>query len=346
MFQYEALVTKCRCMMSSMLSKQDYSELMSCRSVADAASYLAKTPAYSGILAGEDLTRIHRNRLEYLLESDLLDTYLKLYRFSCGTMRLFFARLISDFEIYYLMAEIANVSAQSVMSDLIIPPRLREHSKIDFAAITSATSMSDILAATANSEYYAVLKPFLSSSGQIDCAEIETALYNNYYGKMWKKFAPMLQKDEAEQLRHVIGVKADLTNISRIIRLKRFARGMGNDSPDYDMIERYLIKFRSRLGRDDIDAMLELDSTEEIIAYIGKVYPGHSDLSEAESANGDYFSVFMSAYSKRLSNSAKPSLLIPYGYLNLKEYEIDNIIYIIEAIRYGIPVSDIEKNII
>ncbi len=62
-------------------------------------------------------------------------------------------------------------------------------------------------------------------------------------------------------------------------------------------------------------------------------------------STGEYGSALLYGQAKKYSNSG-PSFDVVLGVLSLKKFEIDNIIYILEALRYGMPEDEIKSAVI
>lgn len=346
---YEALTAKCRAMMAHLLGPGDYAELEKKKTVPEAAAFLGMFPPYAAVLAEEDLTRMTRARLEHLLERNLFETYVKLYRFTSGSQRKFFLLLISEFELYYILRAIRSVVSGAMPADMLVPDFLQRHSAIDFGALSAASGPHEIVDAVRGSVFEVSVRRLLlenNAASAIDYAEVENLLYNDHYRELCTRYAASLGGEDGALLRDVIQTKADLTNISRVIRIVRLSEGTGAPPPEYAQIKKYLLTVRKKLRPADIEQLLRRRTAAEIIAYCAKLYPALSGILSVDTADGDYFSSFMSSYAKKLVRRPLPSLMIPFGYLTLREYEIENIVYIIEAIRYQLPPAAMERSII
>lgn len=352
---YEALVAKCRAMMGSLLNPENYSELETKKSVSEAAMYLKNFSSYSDILASEDLIKINRTKLEHLLEENLFQSYLKFYRFSSGTQRKFFAYLIAEIELKYILKFIRASLSGIPFSHSFVPILLNQHSKVDFGALSAASEINEIIKAVSASEFVPIISAYLNpykslqdknSFLSIDYAELETLLYDDYYKRLLEKYVPSLEKTEGETLKLLIATKADVTNISRIIRIVRLSEGTQIPNPGYADIKKYLISVKNKLKPADIEQLLKKRTASEIIDYCIKLYPSLSGYIRTDTADGDYFSIFVNKFAKKMMRRPISSLLTPYGYLTLRKYETDNIIYIIESIRYSQPQSSISRGII
>ena len=63
------------------LKPEDYSALLSCTSVSDAADYLKRNTYFSRWLDGVDTENIHRGNLENILRRSLMENYFRIVGF-------------------------------------------------------------------------------------------------------------------------------------------------------------------------------------------------------------------------------------------------------------------------
>jgi len=343
---YEALTAKCRAMMSDLLTVEDYAELENKKTIAEAAMYLRSFAPYSQILASEDVTKSTRAHIETLLEKSLLDTYIKLYNFALLNHKKFFLYLIAEFELNYILKAIRSFLSGLPLREIHVPVFLRRHFKTNFGAMMAASTVEEILYAVKGSDFAPAIAAHLSSGA--DYAEFETALYNYYYGALYKKYSAHLSKSDAVILKNILSLKADFSNISKIIRFVRLSEGTQTPHPDLDSVKKYLINVRNKLRMSDISELLKKNSASEIIGYCTSLYPKLKDhVSDSTvTSDGSYFSNFNNQSAKKMPYRSPPSLMIPYSYLTLREYEIYNIVYIVEAIRYSVPPATVHRSLI
>ena len=143
----------------------------------------------------------------------------------------------------------------------------------------------------------------------------------------------------------MISTKIDLMNISCIVRLRRFAAlraGKDRVKLDFTAVLPKLIPAFGKLKEPDIAALCgdEIDIPETIGRFAG-LYRKPAEMFTERTSTGEYGSALLYGQAKKYSNSG-PVL----GVLSLKKFEIDNIIYILEALRYGMPEDEIKSAVI
>lgn len=346
MTKQDALSAKCRSMKGRLLTKDQYIALSSRSGIPEAVEYLKTSTVYSALFADIDPLRIHRARIEQLLEKNLLAAYTKLYTFTSGSERKFFSLLIEEFTINSLLDAIRATQYDDSMDFYHIPRFIREHSNIDFPRIFKTSSKEEMLAALKNTEYYDVLKNSLNDSSSFEYIEFE--LIRAYYKKLIKNVNTLFIKDEQKDILDAIHMRIDISNISVILRMRRFNSLRGkSDSAPLELTDVFpkLIPIFGRLRESDISELCaENISVFETIERFSKIVRRPPDELDEKNSTGEYGSKMIYGKSKKLSS--KNSIASALAYLMLLRTETDNLIYIFEALRYEIPKERIIEKLI
>lgn len=335
---HEALIAKSKCLAGMLLSREQYRELLLTTSLPEATEYLRNNPSYRATFENVDPDRMNRSTLEYLLEQNLIEVYVRFYKFSHGAERQFFACLLKEFEVYYLLEALRACRTGAESTRLYrIPTFFNYHSDLNFHRIFSSRSPSELLDALSGTEYYRSCAPMLSGTQDFDFLLLESLLYRHYYQKLYDSEAETLDRANAAAFREALAYKADLMNLVKIMRMRRFAevsRGKSENSP-----LSYLIPLRLHLTEEDIARITSAAGDAEALAVCDTIFPGFSKLFNAESYQGNIVEYYMKRYAGKLTRNAHASLMPVYGFLILKGIEVNNIIHAIEAIRYHLPPS-------
>ena len=340
----EALTAKCRTMKGRLLSMDQYLALSAKTSLPDAVAFLASTEGYGAIFSDVDPERVHRARLEQLLEKNIIEAYSKLYTFTSGNEREFFGLLIEEFTITCLLDAIRAAGSDTTTDFYHVPNFIRDHSKIDFSRIFRASSREEILNLIADSEYAETLSPVIDGSFE----DIESALIRAYFRKLIKKTGKLFSGDEQKEILGAIHLKIDIINISIILRMRRFcALEEGRDSVVLDVTEIFprLIPIFGKLRESDIRDLCASDLTvaQTMSGYLELMRRSPDELDE-KTSTGEYGTRLLYRTSKKLTRTS--SLACALGYLTILRIECDNLIYILESIRYGIPAERIVPKIV
>ncbi len=342
----DALAAKCRSMKGRLITKDQYFALAAKSGIPDAVEYLKSTAAYSGLLADVEPTRVHRARLEQLLERNLLDAFVKLYTFTSGNERKFFGLLIEEFTINCLLDAIRATEYDDSMDFYHIPNFINDHSKIDFSRIFRTDSKEEILDALKGTEYYDTLAPVMNDQASFD--DIESELTRAYYKKAAKRIPELFSGDELADILASFHSRVDIINIAVILRMRRFRTLRGeSDSTPLELTEVFprLIPIFGKLRESDISSLCaeDLSVAETIERFCGIEHRPVEELDE-KTSTGEYGTKMTFARSKKLAG--KSSAAAALGYLNLLRVETDNLIYLFEALRYGLSKERITERLI
>lgn len=339
-----ALAAKCRTMKGRLLTFEQYSLLSACPELRAAVEYLKTTEGYSHLLSDVDSAQIHRARLEQLLERGVIDAYAKLYTFTTGVERDFFKLMLEEFTIEYLLDAIRATEYNTSKEFYHIPSFIREHSNIDFGRLFNAASREQILFLLKGSEYFDIIAPRIDGAFE----EIEAELICAYYKKLIRSLDKLFEGEERSELLSALHTQIDLKNLSVILRMRRFAsltEQTDRVTIDLTRVLPRLIPCFGRLREADISRLCESAmTTEETIEEYSRIAHSPKDELDEKSSTGEFGSRMLCRISKKLSG--RSDLAGALGYLTLLRLEADNLIYILEAIRYEMPHDRIIERII
>jgi len=164
----------------------------------------------------------------------------------------------------------------------------------------------------------------------------------NEFSKFYYTFVLHVIRDSfsgivQRKLKNSFGMEIDLYNITEIIRLKKYFNAKSEN------IRTLIFPYYSRIKKTDLTRMIDSPDVESSIQVLaetryGKLFaPGNTDYIELSVQKIIY------EYYKRLLRLSDSSAVSVVAYLQLKRIEINNIISIIEGVRYGLNPSDIGK---
>ncbi|MHC1693940.1 MAG: V-type ATPase subunit [Eubacteriales bacterium] len=328
-YKYEAVVAKCRSLIGSMIKPEQYKALLECQSVVAVAQYLCDYTSYGQVLVGTNISAIHRGQLEFLLNRELYNSFVKFYTFMNDEERSYIGYMTTRFEFEYLLTafRIINTNHEHIFHD--VPVFMASHSKIDFNKLYAATDNNGILGALENTEYYTSLASLLEKGDKAEYLKFEKNLYDNFFKSLYTKYAKALDRKSREITENIIGTQVDLINLVRITRMKM------NFSYSWEDIVPYIIPIFHKLKEQEIKTMLSLNG-EAYFEYVKTLYYGRKlDIRKYPSVS-DYARIYLYTYYRRLLATYSSGFEVVLGYLFLKQNEINNLTTITEGIRYGI----------
>lgn len=331
-----AVLSKARAMYGKRIRESVYSELMSCRSVPEIASYLKNRTSYYEALKSIDEQSIHRGKLEEILRQKLFYDFAKLGRYDLSVGERFFSYIISRAEIEKMMHSLIYLTSKKSGSyNYPLPKIFENHTKINLIMLSSIKNYDEFLLAIKDSPYYKVLLPFSpDSNNDINVTGIETALYTYLYKIMFEMIDRYLKGKDREDLKDLFNSYIDLNNFVRIIRMKR------NYSINNNCILSSLLPF-GNLSRNHIKNLVYSKSYNEMMSGIKNTKIGRKWIKDEltiDDRTPKIMRFIKCTHNIRFSISPPVVLM---SYIFLKEMELSNIINIIEGVRYSVPKEEI-----
>lgn len=337
--QYSAAAAKIRTRAGAGLDAADFEALAKFKTVNEIARYLKNETVYGEILAEIDDRLVHRGQLETVIRKSIfvdlkaLSPYIPKESEGLIGMMLRKAEIEQIINcIYYLN----NGRAREYI--LSVPTYLFEISRLDYQAMGEAKTYAELTEVLRQTPYYRVLRAYNPDREKL-AGEFETAMYTQYYGKMFEDI-DRLSPEDRRRCREMLGSQIDFLNIVTVLRVKqRF-----DFSPEET--EKLLLPFTNKLGKALLHKMVCCSNVDEVNILLANsryknYFAGRGDVG----ADNFYFD-----YAYSISRSAlaygRPSLNTVVAYINLKNIEIRNLIRIIECVRYNLSYGEIVAQII
>lgn len=337
----KAIAAKARAMYGKRVTRTDYEELMKKRSVGDAAAYLRDNTHYREVLGQVDPSAIHRGQLENLLRSLRYIQYQRLIAFNFGQKNVY-RYLYYWEELQQLLGLLRYLSGKGQgqatgQYDFHYDRRLVGHTTYDLERMVNIKSYSELLEFLGDSPNGKILRRFPpDQSGQIDLMGCEQAFSTYYYKEFLTFIDRELSGEGRKEMRRVVYQRIDYANLTQAYRLKRFFHS------DEAFIRQSLLPFRTP-SQKLIDQLIAAESTAQL----------HTLLERAGLAQEgtDYTSDFIenmvmrlrARESRRMLRNSSQPLAVLYAYMTQLEIELDDIVNIIESVRYGLPAEEMRK---
>jgi V/A-type H+-transporting ATPase subunit C len=205
------------------------------------------------------------------------------------------------------------------------------YSTIDYKALAGANTFAQLIEALRDTEYYSYLLPLKGKEQQEGQFGIEMALDLAYFN-LFERHIKLLPKNEQTILREIQGMQVDLLNLQWIYRGLKFYKL----SPEE--LLNYTIGFGSRLKYKDIK---ELCYSKDIKELERRMLNSRYRFLFTHELTKDVFMerrILRYQYSKLMELRRRGDMNISQTiiYSQLLEYEMRDIISVIEAVRYNI----------
>lgn len=337
-----ATVAKIRSIYGKRLRSDDFSEMLECRTVQEAAEFLKNTAAYGETLASVDTNTVHRGLLEDLLHKHEFMTYIRVAGFEQLNKQEFFNFRILREEIEQILECIRYINAGETDKHIqTMPVYMNDYLSFDMIGLAQVKSFSDLLDFTSKTEYHNLLKFFAPEEGEkIDYTGCEVRLRRYYYNRLMES-AKLFGKKTADELSEFIGVQTDLINIINSYRMTAYFH------EDAEKIRRLMLPF-GHMSQEKMEELYASADGEDFTRRLEKTYYGRlmkrsgieSDDLETAALRLQY------DHFRRELASVQEAPAAVYAFNYLMENEVRNIIRVIEGIRYSVPRKNIEPLLI
>ena len=169
---------------------------------------------------------------------------------------------------------------------------------------------------------------------------LEMALDLHYYHTLWDA-AEKLPEHEKQIVEHILGMYLDILNVTWIIRFKEQYQFSTEEILNYTIQHGYAFTLRDRRR------LSETSNPGEVIAYLKNTLYGKA-LSDEVPLNTLHVVLnrYLIAQLRKFFSGNPFQIGVIFGYLLLKEFEISDIITIIEAKKYGLSLEQSRHYII
>ena len=338
-----AMTTKTKAIYAKRLKEADYNSLMQKRTVPEIAAYLKNDTYYDNSLEGINEKALHRGQLEILIKNDLIVRLSAILRYAFGFKTGGLYNMIVVQAEINLITTVINSFLANDYSQIVsrLPMIIESHIAFDFKALAACRDFSELLDCLKGTAYYDIIAKYASSQlSELDFTGIEHELHRYYYTKMQAHVQEHFKGEERKKIENLFDTEVELDNITKIYRLKKYF----NVSPQ--RIKELITPIYSRFSKNDIDDIIEhVDADhifERLLASSYKHYIKDTNFLYIEHTTK---MINYNMNRRQILFATDPDLVL-YSYIVLMGIEIENIIYIIEAVRYRVPIEQIKRMLI
>lgn len=333
-----AAISKARAMYGKRLSPADWENLLSCFTLKEAAAYLKTNTAYQDVLSKATSEEIHRHELERLLQERLVQESFKLSRYNVSDTWNSSHYILSFLEIDQVLSAVIRVISNENNYVFHEPNRsLDAMSRLDQRSLDKADSFSEILEAIKDTPFYSILKPFsFEGEKQENYTRLEHALQVYAYGRMYEYIVQNAPKSAQEPLRDLLDVVMDLTNYSRILRMKRYFK------VPQEEVQQKLFPF-GRIKPEQLRQMIGAETEEQIMKIMEQTGTGKRTLSIEHSTTDELMLIARHRICRRNMAYSQEASVVMLSYIFFLQAELNGLVHIIEGVRYGVPKAEIRR---
>ena len=333
-----AVRAKLLCVYGKCLKTADYESLINCDSMQAAVRILSGTARYAGIFDSVSESVAHRGLVEDLLRKDELLLFERLSGFIRSGKNDFFSFLIKRVEIELVLNSVmfVSISAYDKLA-ASLPVYLKQYLSFDVTAFAAVKDFRGFINVLSGTRYAKILERHAGEDlGSVSYETLSRDLYDEYWRWLFAYVNLNTSGGMRQELRRVISITFDVENLRTCYRMKKhFSRSGDEILNSISLPAKFLSGDRQRL-------LSESASAEDVLAELeSKYFKGRAGDPEED------LEVAIRRYKKmlygRLIHTSESGIVALYAFSELLELERQNVVAIIECIRYEVPVEFIRK---
>lgn len=330
-----AMVAKAKARSSKHLSLEDYRNMINLHSVGEIAAYLKATSRYQEVLDPVNVSAIHREYLEQRIRSQAQLDFHSLLKFMKTDTHHFYEFYIKELEIHHILFVIHAIDAKTKYHLGKFQMHLNDLMEFDLEQLALCNTYEEVLMVMKDTSYEVVLLQLAQESPDISI--IEDQLY-----VLYNKTMVTLIKHEAhhQEILDLFLMKLELNDIAHAFRLKKYFQ------MDSSLIHHRLNWISYKVPKSQMDEWIASDDESDFIKGLNESYYGKTMHIDTDKHIEYSFSMILYRIFKQKMRVSNHADVVLFSYMNLVEIEIQNIIDIIEGIRYAISKEEILKLLI
>ncbi|MCM1365010.1 MAG: V-type ATPase subunit [Faecalibacterium sp.] len=337
-----AVLALSRAFYGKRLSEKQYNDLLSCKSMNEIASYLRTRTAYGESFGGVQPTEYTSGILEDIIFRHKFDYFDSLCRFELAIGNNFYKYFIVQTEIDQILKCTLFILGGNTEGYLMqLSDFLSRHLSIDLYALGCANTLEDVAAAIANTPYEKIYRRCLDTPHR-SYLTFEFA-FDSYFESFQSELINRCFKgDEKKSMREMICHSFDKLFIEKQYRIVKYYSGNLEVTNLVAPNDISMTLFSEHQIKDIVSCRTE----QEFIELIGKT--AYKDCVAGENRNNIEKAIYLNFYNycrKKIRFSSHPGVVM-YAYLFLAQAEADNIVRIIEGVKYDIPLEEIKNSLV
>lgn len=332
----KAISAKAKAMYGRRIQPSQYEELVRKRSVSEIAQVLKNETGFANSLKDVHEASIHRGQLEHLLRMDLYRRLDKLVRYVDGKQRDYYLAALKEFEIEQILARIRLILSKDFTHTLSdFPSVLTRYTKLNTAKLASVQSFDELLEGLQGSPYVELLKPFIKSSSEFDYTGCESALQGYYMSYVLHTIDQCFHGRKRKTLKQMWSTRIELDNVTKIYRFKKFFHVSEAE------IRASLNECEGSIPKARLNEMLKCSDAESFLKLLSQS-PYHLHTDDKEYVYIEYYADQIKYHlAKRHLHYDNTPAIVYTAYQLMAEREIENLINIIEGVRYQVTSEEI-----
>lgn len=337
-----AVSSKAKAKYGNRINESTYKEMIHTKSISELCRYLKEQTYYQEVLEDVNERTIHRKQLETLIRKQgYIDIY-KVQKYAQGNKNGLFSMYTMQLEIEQIGNCLRSFHSQGVKEFLVeLPLFMNQYFRFNLNELAAVDSYEGLLHVLKGTPYEKLLQVHQPMYGQrINLPEIESALDSFYYDSVFSIIKKKTKGSVKTQLLSVFQTAIELRNVITIYRYKKYF-----DVSSKEIFSKLYLKHQ----RMNDETWLTYVNTKDAHTFLELLSKSKYRFYQDEEKNVfiEYSSEMIrySLASRLLHFSNSPAVVLTC-FVVCREIEINNIINIIEGIRYGVSEENIVKLLI
>jgi len=328
LIKYPNINAKLKAMYANRLTKENINDLIKQSNVKNVVLMLKN----KSDLFKNTQENIDRLEIEKLLDESLLNDILKIKKLLNKSDNALFDIFLRQYEIKCVKSILRKLYSDDKTDDIIVQNVKMWTLQLfnEIKGIETIENFEDFFKAIKRMGYYSFIKKYQNNEN-INIFEIENEIDKLYFENLYDKVK------SNNNLKKIIGSEIDLLNIEWIIRIKRFYNF------DKQRLFQVLIDRYYKIKPNQLKDIINANSFDKIKTILSKTVYKNVFISETDFENNADRFLYQINY--KVFKEDVLSIAYIFAYINLVDYENNDIINVIEGIRYNLDKGEIIKRL-
>ena len=328
LIKYPNINAKLKAMYANRLTKENINDLIKQSNVKNVVLMLKN----KSDLFKNTQENIDRLEIEKLLDESLLNDILKIKKLLNKSDNALFDIFLRQYEIKCVKSILRKLYSDDKTDDIIVQNVKMWTLQLfnEIKGIETIENFDDFFQAIKRMGHYSLIKKYQNNEN-INIFEIENEIDKLYFENLYDKVK------SNNNLKKIIGSEIDLLNIEWIIRIKRFYNF------DKQRLFQVLIDRYYKIKPNQLKDIINANSFDKIKTILSKTVYKNVFISETDFENNADRFLYQINY--KVFKEDVLSIAYIFAYINLVDYENNDIINVIEGIRYNLDKSEIIKRL-
>ena len=340
-----AMIAKVQGLFAKRLNSRHYKELVGKRSIPEIASYLKKETYFSAVLEGINEQAIHRGQLEFLIRQNTYDKMKRLLRYVDSDKNEYYQLVVFYYEVSLILFKIRILGREKninlEMNYMNIDKKHASFSYASLYAIEDIEALSELLKPT---RYFPILELIKTrTESDINFTEIEQELNQIIFRYIMNKIDEDYSGRKKLKIKEMLKTRLEIINVGRLYRLKKYFQLTEDEIRGLLMVEP--VNIPAEIWEKWI---CEIDSSKADSIYEMLKSTKYHRFMKDEPFN--YIEYHIQGILYRIAQkeirAGKISEVVYYQFMNFLNVEVENIVCVIEGVRYNYEPSKIEARIV